>query len=56
MLIAKFEPKDVLHVPSDVWRGTQCKSIDNRLRDFNWFVLHKKLAEEYAIQSQSNQK
>ena len=43
-LIAKFDPKDGLHVPTNVWRGTQCKSLENRLRDFNWLVLHSKLA------------
>ena len=42
-LIAKFDPKDGLHVHSDVWRRTQCKSLENRLRDFNWLVLHRKL-------------
>lgn len=43
-LIARFDPRDAIHIPTEVWKRTQYKHLDNKLKDFNWLVLHKRLA------------
>ncbi len=43
-LIARFDPRDAIHIPTEVWRRAQFKQLDNKLKDFNWLVLHKRLA------------
>lgn len=46
-LIVKSDPKDMLLFPTAVWTRVQHKTLDNKLRDFNWLVLHKRLSVSY---------
>lgn len=43
-LMARFNPRETVHIPSEVWKRTQFKQLDNQLKDFNWLVLHRRLA------------
>lgn len=44
VLIIWFDPKDMFHIHTTVWKRIQYKDLDNRLKDVNWLVLHKRLA------------
>lgn len=43
-LVEKMDPKESRHMPREVWKRVQDKELENRLKDFNWLALHKRLA------------
>lgn len=42
-LIENCRPRDRLPISPSTWIRTQLKGLDNRLKDFNWLVLHRRL-------------
>ena len=40
---SEVEDPPVVGIPAAVWLGVQPRGLDNRLKDFNWMVIHRSL-------------